>query len=61
MTETDKPVTRRSQRPIDRNKKGVFTIGPGDVLYMRLAGEKQSESIPLAACYTMAVKQRMGK
>lgn len=52
MTETSKSVTRISVEDHPRhNKKIVVTVGPGDVLKMRLLRERREVTVPLSYLY----------
>ena len=61
MTPTSKPVTRRCMLPsrTSNHRRLVITIGPGDMLELRPERTRQSEYIPIAAIYSMAVKMRL--
>ncbi len=64
MTKLNKPVTRSSETVIrdgGKLRQLVVTLYPGDVLGLRPAGtrRKREEQISLAACYSLAVKQRV--
>jgi hypothetical protein len=55
MTNCDKSVTRRSLNDHPRHKrKIVCTLGPGDVLGLRLEREKTVKYLPLDQLYDMA-------
>jgi hypothetical protein len=58
MTPISKPVTRVSIAP-HRRRLLVCTLGPGDVLYLRLKRTRQVEGIDLGSCYDLAVKRRV--
>lgn len=59
-TNTDKPVTRRALVPHPRhNRKVLATLGPGDVLTLRLERERgEGTSLPLNYLYDLAERRR---
>lgn len=61
MTPTSKPVTRRCMLPsrTTNHRRLVVTLGPGDMIELRPERTRQSESITIAAVYSMAVKIRL--
>lgn len=60
MTPTSKPVTRVTIG-MHHGRSLVATLGPGDELYLRQKGRRQSEGIDLASCYDLAVKRRVAR
>ncbi len=60
MTETNKPVTRRTRSSYRFGgfvNKVVVTIGEGDVLHLRESGRRTSFTLPIDAVYRIAVKR----
>lgn len=60
MTPTSRPVTRVTMG-VHHGRQLVATLGPGDVLYLRQKGRRQTEGIDLASCYDLAVKRRVAR
>lgn len=56
MKTLDKPITRRCAVAAWNRRRLVVTLMPGDVLGFRLERCRQRYYIPLASCFSLAVK-----
>lgn len=58
MTDLKKPVRRRTIG-LHRGRRIMVSLEPGDVLGLRQERCRRTEYLSLAACYDLAVKQRV--
>jgi hypothetical protein len=59
-TKSTRPVTRESSAFIrDRGLRPIMVTIHGSIIELRAKGLRQREVLDLAACYSLAVKQRV--
>lgn len=62
MTNLDKPISRRTRSylggnyGLDRNRRLVATLEPGDLITLRPEGTRRSESVSLLDVYHFAIR-----
>jgi hypothetical protein len=62
MTPSTKPVTRLSSAWVrDKGLRPIVATLHGSLLLLRAKGLRREETLDLAACYDMAVKQRIAR
>lgn len=62
MTPSTKPVTRLSSAYVrDKGLRPIVATLHGSVLILRAKGLRREETLDLAACYDLAVKQRVAR
>lgn len=61
-TKSTRPVTRESSAFVrDRGMRAIVVTVVGSIIELRAKGLRSRETLDLAACYSIAVKQRLAK